>query len=202
MSLKNGKRGRPKGRKNGQGRGLAPIKRWSPKHDMIVHLHVGLKSNKEIADLVGMSEVRVGQVLRDPSATKIIGRVQEEIRDKMTDSVEEELLAISIKAVKNIRETIELEGLVHGSEFKKHQDRLSYDVLKGVGFLPGDRDGKVAERPPLNEILAERLVSALEKSNAVAEIHTAKEAAKEVEVKETRRKAIAAATEADFVLVK
>lgn len=174
-------RGRPKGVRNGEGKALAPIKKWTPKHDMIVNLHLAMKSHKEISAIIGDTEQRVCQVLKDPTARKLIERFRERVLEQVSESIEEELVVVAKKALKNVHETIGIEGLVHGTDFKKHQDRLSFDVLKGVGFLPGDREGQGDKTPSLSESLSKKLVAALERSN---ELEEEKREEREIEVGE------------------
>jgi hypothetical protein len=147
---------------------MAPIKNWLPKHDLCVMLHVGMKTDTEIAEMVGYTSARVNQILNDPTGKTKIREAQERLREKLSAQIEDGLVAICVKALSNVRETIELEGLAHGSDFKKHQDKLSLEVLKGRGFLDKERQAK--EAAPLDPILVKRLAEAMEKSNEAAEI--------------------------------
>jgi hypothetical protein len=177
-------RGRPLGVKNGEGKKKASIKKWSPKHDLIVQLHVSLHSPEEISAMVGCSSGRVLQVLSDPKGKKLVQLAQGRLREKLSAEVEDGLVSICVKALDNIRETIELEGLVHGSDFKKHQDRLSLDVLKGRGFLNKDGVSQDAVRGPINENMAERLIKAIEKSNEASDLIAQTRAENEIVVQE------------------
>jgi hypothetical protein len=160
-------RGRPKGARNGQRKSGAPIKRWKPVHDLIVSLHVSMRSNKEIAEMLGCTPTTVTRVLTDPAAKEKIRIAQESLREKLSQRIEEGLVALCIKALDNIRQTIELEGLAYGSDFKKHQDKVSLEVLKGRGFLnkepPAYRQGI-----SLDSALATRLIEAIKESEKAA----------------------------------
>lgn len=188
--------GRPPGAKNGDRNGsMAPIVDWSPTHDRVVLLHVAMLSNSEIGAEVGLTAARVGQILNDPTGRKLIKEAQERLREKMSAQIEDGLVGLCVKALQNIRETIELDGLQHGTDFKKHQDKLSMELLKGRGHLPGDIEGKKAERPPISTMLAERLVDALEQSNEASRMAKEEAKAKEIVVQDQ------AIRDGDFVLV-
>lgn len=159
------KRGRPPGVKNGEGKSLEPIKNWTPTHDAVVMLHVALKSNKEIAVMVDLSVQRVGQILNDPIGKRLVAEHQQELRKKLSEDVTDGLASLCVRAVEILRETLEIDGLTHGSDFKKHQDNLAMQLLKGKGHLGGEKVGGDQEGSPLSAKLAERLVVALERSN-------------------------------------
>jgi hypothetical protein len=165
-------RGRPPGAENGSRTGeasasQAPIVNWLPKHDMVVALHVGMQSTAEIAQLVGYTSTRINQILNDPTGKAKIREAQESLRERLSAQIEDGLVAICVKALQNVRETIELEGLAYGSDFKKHQDRLSVEVLKGRGFL--DKERPTRDAPAIDPILVKRLADAMEKSNQAAD---------------------------------
>ena len=141
--------GRPLGVKNGEGKNpLAPIAKWEPWMDLVVGLKLMQWSNGDIAKRVKKTSSRVSQILNDPIAKAAIRETAERIRAKMQEDVDDVLLDLCVPASERIRETIEAEDFLPGSDAKKHQDRLSMDLLKGVGFLPGatQSDGKVVEQ--------------------------------------------------------
>lgn len=154
--------------------GLEPIKNWSMKHEMIVHLHIGQWSNKAIAEHVGMSEVRVSQVLNDQHAKAIIRATRLRLRKQMEENIEDRLVRAAEKSIERVEETLDA-GFELGSDAKKHQDNISMGILKGVGFFPGARDDDGRDqRPSLSGSLAERLITALDKSNEAAQLHSGK----------------------------
>jgi hypothetical protein len=194
MSGKKKKRGRPKGVKNGEGKSLVPIKEWTIKHDLVVNLHIGMHSNEEIAQLTDLSAVRVSQILRDPQAKILIKEAQKKFRERLGERIEDGLISLAEKALENLRETIELDGLPHGSDFKKHQDKMSLEVLKGRGFLSKESDQGASTSDPLPAKLAERLAVAFEKT-AEAEGYLARANA------ETEDEEDQSVEEADYELV-
>lgn len=184
-------RGRPPGVKNGEGKPMAPIVKWTPRNDFIVHLHITMHSDEEIAERVGVTPQRVNQILNDPTAKGHIRDAQERLRAKLSQEVADGLAAICVKALDNIRTTIELEGLAHGSDFKKHQDKMSLEVLKGQGFLSKEKERDEATELPAD--LVKRLSHALEKSVEATEYLQSKEIVVEEESETVH--------EGDFVLV-
>lgn len=159
-------RGRPKGVKNGEGKGLAPIVKWTPLHENVVHLHCCTWPNEKIADKLEITPQRVSQILSDPKAQAIIKAVIMRQRDMMMGEVGDGLLALAHKGIKRIAETIDEDTEV-GTRAKVHQDRMSLELVKLVST---NKEEEKKERS-LSESLAKRLVAALEKTNEVDEYH-------------------------------
>jgi hypothetical protein len=150
---------------------IAPIKKWKVQHEMIVHLHIAGYPAAAIAEKLGVTPVRVSQVLCDPQAKQIIRGVKNNLRQTLMDSVDDELVLLAEESVKRIGETLRYEDFSLGSDAKKHQDNLAMGVLKGVGFLPGEQEGiGKAVQKSLEPALAARLISALEASNEAEQI--------------------------------
>lgn len=143
---------------------LAPIKNWKPKHTMVVQLHVAAASNEEIARELGYSKVRVSQILNDPRSKQIIRAVNERLKKQMKDDVSTDLVKMAEQAKERVKETLAQE-FVPGTDPKHHQDRVSMDVLKGMGFFPGSLKEGDSNEPKLTKSLADRLLNALEATN-------------------------------------
>lgn len=144
---------------------LAPIKKWTPRHEMVVSLHISGWSNLKIAEHFRITPVRVSQILCDPQAKALVRQANKTLRDKMKDDISDRLLTLAEGSVKNLEETIEASFLV-GSDSKEHQDNVSLKILRGTGFLIGDKQEDASKtKNPLTETLAERLITALENSN-------------------------------------
>ena len=143
---------------------LAPIINWKPRHENIVVLHLNGWSNIAIADYMGITPVRVHQVLQDPQAQAVIRATMSRVRENLSAETADRLLELTEKAVERIAETLDM-TFVPGTDPKKHQDNVSLQLLKGKGFLSDDRgeDGKVKERIPVS--LLERFTEALEATN-------------------------------------
>ena len=164
-------RGRPPGPHAGGTKLLAPIKNWKPWHEMTVALHIMQWSNADIAKRVKKTIVHVSNVLNDPKSRAVIKATGERFRKKLAGDIDEGLLDLSAHAMKRIEETIETEGLLVGTDAKKHQDNLSMTLLKGVGFLPGavQEDGD-RNKTPIDSGLIKAFTEALKKSNKASEI--------------------------------
>lgn len=147
----------------------APIQKWAPHHERIVRLHIAGMENKEIADVVGLTDVRISQVLNDPHAQRLIRQAILNIRRRAEEDIETGLVLMAEKAKDRLRETIDAEFLL-GSKAKKHQDDVALSLLKGTGFLSKDFGGPSTEAGErLDKALVEKLTDALEKSNRVVE---------------------------------
>jgi len=198
MSDSNGDRGpapgRPPGVKNGEGTALDPIKNWSVKHDTVVSLHCSMHSNDEIGEMVGLSAQRVSQILNDPQGKRMIKEHQERLRERLFGNMEDELVDLCVDAVRNLKDTVSLEGLSVGSDFKKHQDKVSLELLKGNGLLNRHKEIEQGNRAEIPKMLAERIATALEKTAKVADELEKQEKDNNIEVESTR--------EGDFELVK
>ena len=155
---------------------LEPIKRWSPKHELVVALSIGTMPVKGIAEQTGYSSIRIIQILNDPQAHRIRQAANDRIRAKMMEDIDGGLAVLSGEAVKRIAQTIEYDEFVLGSDAKKHQDNLSLGLLKGTGLLNGDnyRGSEDSSKPPLNERLSVQLIEALEDSNEAERLRQGK----------------------------
>jgi len=150
---------------------LAPIVRWTVKHEQIVSMHIGGMSNEEIAAAIKIkgknpSVVRVSQILGDPQALRTIHEAILLVRSQMTEDLDGGLAVLAMTAMKRIAETINFE-FFPGTDEKKHQDRLSLDLVK---MVYSNNQDTTEEAPPLNEALSERIVEALEASKAADEL--------------------------------
>ena len=148
---------------------LAPIKRWTVEHERIVAMHIGGMDNKEIARISSktkkISEVRVSQIISDPQARKTIYEAIMKVRSQMMENLDGGLAVLADLGLKRMKETLDWE-FVPGSNGKHHQDRLALDIAK---LVVGDRT-QVESAPPLDTALSERLIEAIEASNAAEEL--------------------------------
>ena len=174
-------RGRPRGTHMGGSRALAPIKNWESWHELTVALHIMQWSNSDIAKRVKKTIQHVSNVLNDPKSRAVIKATGERFRKKLAGDIDEGLLDLSAHAMKRIEETIETEGLLVGTDAKKHQDNLSMTLLKGVGFLPGavQEDGD-RNKTPIDSGLIKAFTEALKKSNKASEIQAEREEKNEI----------------------
>ena len=160
---------------------LPAIKNWKPVHTQIVMQSITGVSNKALAKQTGYTEVRISQILNDPQALALQRDVQKSLRLKMEEDIEDKLLVLAEASVRRLDETLSTE-FAPGSKAKNQQDNIAVSVLKGTGFLSKDFSGNEAsDRPPLDERLAERLVTALERSNEAVAHHVNVSTAEEAE---------------------
>ena len=151
---------------------LAPIVHWTVKHEQVVAMHIGGMSNEEIAANIKIkgknpSLVRVSQILSDPQARQTIGKAIMQIRGQMMENLDDGLIVLAQTAMKRMAETINFPDFLLGSDEKRHQDRLSLDLVK---LVYGNNQNQAEDAPPLNEALSKRLIEALEQSNAADEL--------------------------------
>ena len=167
---------------------VAIIRRWTPKHEEVVQLHVMGLTNTEIESKTKYKSARVAQIIADPTARRLIESVVARMRERMIEDIDGGLLDLSIDALKRLAETIKYEEFTPGSEAKKHQDNLSLNLLKGVGFLGNGRNSEEdrERESPLNTALSTRLIVALEEANEADSI---------------RREETGPVIEADFTIV-
>jgi predicted transcriptional regulator len=142
---------------------MTAIKKWSPKHDAIIALHMSGKSNIEISALLGLTKVRVSQVISDPTGRRLIQEAQDQLRTKLKDNVSDRVLAMAEIGSKRLMETMEAE-FTPGSEAKKHQDNKVVDILKGTGFLVNQVADDRKDMNAVSNEVAKKLTDAIEKA--------------------------------------
>lgn len=183
---------RPAGVLNGEGeKPLAPVKKWTHRHEMIVYYHVvHMMTGESIAEAVNLTPGRVSQILNDPYAQERIREIKQRIRMNLMENVEGRLTRLADNALSRIEHSVNREDLdlfLH-PEIKKHQDRLSFDILTKLGVLgrAEDADGdKGKGQKELTEPLMKKLMYALEKSNEAEEIRRAEREGKVIEAEAT-----------------
>ena len=151
---------------------LAPIVRWTIKHEQIVAMHIGGMDNEQIAASIVMkskhpSVVRVSQILSDPMARRIIGEAVKKVRAQMMESLEDGVAALAVTAMKRIAETINFPDFILGTEEKKHQDRLSLDLVK---MVYANNKETIEPGSQLTEEQFKQLTEALEDSKEADEL--------------------------------
>ncbi len=151
---------------------LAPIARWTIKHEQVVAMHIGGMDNGQIAANITIkgknpSVVRVSQILSDPQALRIINEAMMQVRSEMMENLDDGLAALAVTAMARIRETIDFPDFILGSDEKRHQDRLSLDLVK---LVYSNNSNEIGDAPPLDAALSKRIAEAIEASNAVEEL--------------------------------
>lgn len=170
------KRGRPKGVKKGEGTTvLAPIVNWTPFHETVVQLSMANWSNTDIAERFDYHPGRISQILQDPRAKLTQAKIIAQMQEKFAEGITGQLAQLAPMAWNNIRDTVyarnaDGSAIAPGTAAKKHQDMISQWLLDG--YLPeGTKDSSKPKSENFDSKLAERLVSALERSNEVADLY-------------------------------
>lgn len=163
-------KGRPRGRRKGTGTSiLAPIVDWTPTHEAVVQLSLSNWSNAAIAEQFGYSVGRISQILQDPRAKITKAKILANVQERMGENITSRLTQLADHAADKLRETI-LSDFTPGGDAKHRQDQVCLAIVKG--FLPQiNQENTKPAGTGLDSKLAERLISALEKSNEASELH-------------------------------
>lgn len=117
-----------------------PIMNWGPIHDMIISLHVMGYGNEAIASLTEKTRNHIARVIKDPRGQKAIVTVRKSSFKVLAKTVEERMSTLGAQAIDNIAETINenLRGedgkAPVGTKAKVHQDSVSFELLKRIGY--------------------------------------------------------------------
>lgn len=146
---------------------------WKPEYSLVCQLKAtGQWSNEKIAEYFGRTQAWVSQILNTRQGKAELEAIRERMVRAFEESVQGRIARILDVGVDKLAVTVD-EDFIPGSDAKKHQDNVILTVLKGTGYLAGERegDGKKGPEGNLTPRLASRLVAALEKSNEADEIY-------------------------------
>lgn len=148
------------------------VENWKPKHDRVLQLHLAGYQITTIADITGYSREWVSDLINDPRAQQRIEKMRERLYDQLEEDLAIKMKFLGPKAVENIRETLEGDH-DPGSKAKKHQDKMSFELLDRIGHgkSSSDDERKGGGGVVLSGEDSERLVEAIEKSNKAREEH-------------------------------
>lgn len=171
---------RTPGIKNGEGKGLAPIKNWKPWMTKIVILHMAGMGNEAIAAQFPskkdpnkfLSKERVSQIINDEQGQQMIRGMNAQVKRSMEENLEEGMLSLAEKSMKRLEETIGAEFNLT-SDQKKHQDHVALSLVKN--FISGEKENAKTNQAPVSEQLAERFITALEKANEARGLSSGKD---------------------------
>jgi hypothetical protein len=135
--------------------------KWSPRHRLVVALHLGGDTNKEIAEKLSLSEGRVSVVLNDPRAVYEIERMARRIADRTIDTA----LRIKLYANEALDEIVEE---LRTSKSEKVRQSAAFGLLDRAGYTP--IRGYEEEAPP---VLPSEVVSRMEETTRELVAHTA-----------------------------
>jgi transposase len=124
--------------------------KWTPRHRLIIALHLGGDTNKEIAEKMDLSEGRVSVILNDPRAVYEVERMSQRVADRTVDT------GIRLKLYANEALDEIIEELRTCSNVKVRQS-AAFGILDRAGYTPARRDE--AEAPP---VLPSEVISRME----------------------------------------
>ncbi len=113
---------------------------WSPRHRLIVALHLGGDKNGEIADKLDVSLSHVSVILNDPRAVYEIENLAQSVADRTVDTA----LRIRLYANEALDEIVEE---LRGSRNEKVRQTAAFGLLDRAGYTPV-RD-QTEEVPPM-----------------------------------------------------
>lgn len=126
--------------------------KWSPRHRLIVALHLGGDRNKEIAEKLNVSESHVSIVLNDPRAVHEIQRMSEAVADRTLDTA----LRLKLYANEALDEIVEE---LRSSRNEKVRQSAAFGILDRAGFTPA-KGAEVDPAPLLPKQVVERMEAA------------------------------------------
>lgn len=126
--------------------------KWSPRHRLVIALHLGGDTNREIAEKLDLSEGRVSVILNDPRAVYEVERMSERVADRTVDTN----LRLKLYANEALDEIVE--ELRTCANVKVRQT-AAFGILDRAGFTPARRDP--AEAPP---VLPSEIISRMEET--------------------------------------
>lgn len=124
--------------------------KWSPRHRLIVAMHLGGDRNNEIAERLSLSESHISVVLNDPRAVYEIERMASVVADRT--------LGTSLRMKLYSNEALdEIVDEMRTSPNVKVRQSAAFGILDRAGFTPVK--GTEVEAPPL---LPEEVVERME----------------------------------------
>lgn len=127
--------------------------KWSPRHRLIVALHLGGDKNKEIAEKLDVSESHVSIVLNDPRAVHEIERMSQTIADRTLDTA----LRLKLYANEALDEIVEEMRMARS---EKVRQTAAFGILDRAGFTPVKSDGGTEGPPELPAEVVDRMEAA------------------------------------------
>lgn len=140
------------------------IQNWKPMYDRVVALHLAGYKNVNIAAITGYAEAHVSKILNDPRSQKAIKKLQKRLRENFHQRIEDQMLDLGEEAIRNIAETLEAD-IQAGTKPKKHQDKMSFDLLDRLGHGKKQAESESGSGVKLSDESVDRLANALNKSD-------------------------------------
>ena len=132
---------------------------WLPIHEEVVAFHMVGWELAKISEVTGLPQVRIQEVINSPTAQELLATVRANVRRRVLETIEDRLVGMGELAMMNLNETLQATHLP-GTTPKRHQDKISLEVLKMVR----EQNGNLASLGGMNSLTPEsqgRLVEAL-----------------------------------------
>ncbi|MGD9631347.1 MAG: hypothetical protein AB7V18_19080 [Pyrinomonadaceae bacterium] len=110
---------------------------WSPRHRLVIALHLGGDRNWEIAEKLNLSENYVSVILNDPRAVYEIERMSERVADRTVDTS----LRLKLYANEALDEIVEE---LRTSKSEKIRQIAAFGILDRAGYTPAKHDAAQA----------------------------------------------------------
>lgn len=124
--------------------------KWSPRHRLVVALHLGGDKNNEIAEKLGMSESRVSIILNDPRSVHEIERMASTVADRTLDTA----LRLKLYANEALDEIVEE---MRTARSEKVRQTAAFGILDRAGFTPVKPDERSQQAPELPAEVVDRM---------------------------------------------
>lgn len=135
--------------------------KWTPRHRLVVALHLAGYRNNEIAKITNLSESRVSIILNDVRAQKEIRELSTKIASHVTD-VHLRLHLLSNDALS------EVEREMRHSPDERIRQRAAFGILDRAGFVSGGVSA--GESTQISDEIASRIEEALAEGEEAEEI--------------------------------
>lgn len=146
--------------------------KWGPNHTRVALLSASGIESAEIAKMFGKSTTWVNRVLKDPQAAVIIDGYIRDLKERLLQKFDNQVLVLAGFALNNLKRTVMSHPDIEKQfRMKQHQDKISVDVLKMAGFGAGER--APAATIQLTKEESQLLIKAVDKSNEAREIYDA-----------------------------
>jgi hypothetical protein len=140
----NKKKGRPKGTRNGEGRGVRwQPKEWKPVYETIVALHCMGYKNKDISlklksdFAVRYTPMAISLILKTKQAVAIIELFKARVKTDTENKAKDRITALTERAMSNLESVIGNDKLLEDSPFAIFN--ASAKFLEGIGKLDGNK---------------------------------------------------------------
>lgn len=133
-----------------------PVK-WTPRHDIVISLHLAGLKNWEIAGQVGFSEAKVSAIINDPRAAIVKDRIGSQAFEQSVE-VQDRIFGYAHEALDEVVEEMRM------STDEKVRQKAAFSILDRAGYSKIERRADLIA--PVSEDLARRMIKSIEEINA------------------------------------